>query len=194
MLLNPITNRNRSASDTSQLRALVNLADLCDAQSESIIASHPFRLYGREGTWTGALLPNGMGALAVESDLGGQPLSPGSHLGSDLSWSLHQAGIYARETDNLRAWKSALCELKERGKPLRCGDWRYEAAPILKMLRALGAPDLYFARGHFTGQEPIGGVPNPQLLALSGAVAGARWRVFVLPTIAKSQPTAGGAK
>ena len=188
MFTKPTTDSDQLMPDESRLRALIDFTALGGtetdaAETDAAFMRHPFRLATREGLWSGAFLPADQGAIAVECDLVGQPISLHSRLGRDLSWSLSQTGIYARESGNLRVWQAELCDSQERGKELRLGAWRYDTALVLNALRALGAPDPCFMRGHFTGQEPRDGIKNPQVLALTGTLARVRWRAFVFPTV-----------
>ncbi len=182
-LQNQQKNETQADIDAATLRTMIDLNVVCDPESILMTGRRPFRLATREGSWTGAFLPDVMGAVAVRCELNGNVISTNSRLGCDLSWSLNQAGVYARLSGNLNEWQGQLRESQENDEPLRYNGWRYHAAPILRIIRALGAPDPRFERGHFTYQEPVCGVENPQVLALSGTVARVPWRAFVLPVV-----------
>lgn len=182
------TDSDQFVPDELRIRALIDFTALVGietdaAEMDAAVMRHPFRLATRGGMWSGAFLPADQGALVVECDLMGQSIPLGPRLKRDLSWSLRQTGIYSRETDNLGAWQGELCDLQERGKELISNGWHYNTTLILNVLRALGAPDPRFARGHFTGTEPRGDAENSQVLALAGTLARTRWRAFVLPVI-----------
>lgn len=174
--------------DAATLRTLVDLNLVCDPESVAMTVRRPFRIQTREGLWTGAFLPDMMGAVAVQCELRGDVISTNSRIGRDLSWSLRQTAIYARTGANLNEFYESLRDEDNFSH----NGWTYQATPILKLVRALGAPDSRFEIGHFTYQEPLCGVENPQVLALSGTVAHTQWRAFVLPAVDRLKFADGG--
>ena len=193
MFQNQKKDESQADIDAATVRTLIDLNLACDAESIVKTARRPFQLQTRQGAWTGALLPGVTGAVAVRSQLSielnaNNVISANSRLGRDLSWSLRQTQIYANTPGNLNEFYESLRDEEFFSH----NGWRYAAPLILKLVRALGAPDPRFKRGHFTYQEPILGVKNPQVLALSGAVARFEWRAFVLPVVKRLEFADGG--
>ena len=174
--------------DVATLRSLIDLNLALDPASDDIIARRPFYLRTRSVEWSGAILPQKCGALLVNAEFGADVISTNTRLGNSLSWSLHQTGIYASEGRDVNEFYESL---REQGY-FSHNKWTYETAPILKLIRALGRPNPLFKIGHFTYQEPVGGVENPQVLALSGTVARVEWRAFVLPVVDRLKFADGG--
>lgn len=175
--------------NAAMLRTLIDLNLALDPASKDVIARRPFFIRTYSIGWSGAILPEQCGAVAVRADLGDKDaISTNTRLGNSLSWSLRQVEIYARSGRNLNEFYESLRELDD----FRHNGWTYNTTPILKLVRALGAPDPGFQIGHFTYQEPVGGVENTQVLALSGTVARVEWRAFVLPVVERLKFADGG--
>ena len=198
MFHNQISNQQKADSQAelsaATLRTLVDLRLVCNPESTIMTARRPFRLNTQFGAWTGAMLSNAEGAVAVQSQqLNGDIISPNTRAGRDLSWSLRQVGIYTRgKVHNLSEWQQDLRELQEHAESFQHNGWQYQPTPLLNILRALGAPDPCVEIGHFTYHQPVAGVDNVQVLGLSGQVARTPWRAFLLPTMKQLEFCDGG--
>lgn len=178
--------------DAATLRAMVDFTALCDPEADNLNARRPFRINIHDGAWTGAFLPDGAGAIAVQCELTGDVISGNTRLGRDLSWALKNVHIYANQPSSISEFEGKLRELRECNELFPHNGHQYQPVQILNMFRALGACDQRFVRGHFTWSEPIMGVENAQVLALSGTVARCQWRAFLLPVVAPLQFCDGG--
>lgn len=192
MFLPQVKTESQFEIDAATLRAMVDFTAVCDPESVVMTARRPFRLDTQEGAWTGAFLPDFAGAVAVQAELTGNVINTNSRLGRGLSWCLKNAGVYAREMHNVSELERRALDAQECGELLPSYGQHYQPGLVLSVLRALGAPDPRVGYGHFTHHEPICGVENPSVWALSGTVARVQWRAFLLPVVEPLQFADGG--